>query len=156
MCLKWSAFMCFLFHLYPRKLRFWIWFITAHSSDVCQKLSTIWQDVHIILHAHFTTSSSICRPIWRYWDSKMMVRYFLSQVCVQDEVNSFFSVWKCIWLCVFSLPISLVKSLRICEPYLSVIMKLEVWPNLNCSGSWSTMMRCEPFSLTHECHLIFE
>ena len=122
---------------------------------MCHKLSTQWQDGRILLHTHFTTPlSSLCRPILMYWNSKMMVRYFLSQVCFQDEVNClFFSVWKCIGLCVFSLPISLVKSWSICVPYLSVIMKLEVWPIWNCSGSWSTAMCCVPFStLTHACH----
>ena len=47
------------------------------------KLSILCPDGRIHLFAHYTTqSSSLCRPIWRYWTTKLLFRYILSRVCV--------------------------------------------------------------------------
>ena len=68
---------CWRFHIYiyiPGKLGF-VSFITVQSYDMCKKSHALWSNGCIRLFAHHTTSlSSLCRPIWRYWTSKMLVR----------------------------------------------------------------------------------
>ena len=45
--------------------------------------STSWPHRRIRLFSHHTTSvSSLCRPIWKYWFSKMLFTYILPRVCV--------------------------------------------------------------------------
>ena len=57
----------------------------GQSYDVRKWSSTLWPDGYIRLFAHYTTSlPSLCRPIWRHWTAKMLVRYIVSRVCVKD------------------------------------------------------------------------
>ena len=89
----------------------------------------------IFLFAHPTTSlSSLCRCIWRYWTSKMLVRYILLSVCLRLSQYPQLSFMQYTGLCVFSLPMFLMMIVRICVLYLIIIIKLEVWPIWHCLG----------------------
>ena len=67
------------------------------------------------LFADYTISlSSLCRPIWRHWTTKMLVRYMLPSVCLRLRQFSQLSCIQYMGLCVFSLPISPVMIVRMC------------------------------------------
>ena len=90
---------------------------------------------HIQLFAHHATSLSLlCRPIWRYWTAKMLVRYILSRVCLRLDQFSQLSFMQYKGLRVCSLPISLMMIVRIAVLDLTVIIKSEVWPICHCLG----------------------
>ena len=72
--------------------------------------------------------------IWRYWTSKMLVRYIsVSSVCIRSSQFSGLSFMQYTGLCVFRLPISLMIIVRICALYL-IIIKSEVSPICHCLG----------------------
>ena len=73
---------CCRSHIYPGKAGFCFFYFRA---VLCvQKSRTIWPYDRIPLFAHYTTSlSSLCRRIWKYRTSKMMVMYILSSVCLR-------------------------------------------------------------------------
>ena len=81
-------------------------------------------DDYIRLFVHYATSLlSLCRRIWRYWTSKIFVRYTVSAY-------------------PFSLPISLMMIVRIRVLYLITIIKSEVWPICHCLGMGRETMVC--------------
>ena len=101
------------------------------EADTRDMLST---DGRVHLFALYTTSlSSSCRCIWRYWTSKIPVRYILS--CAYLKLSKFtrLSFMQYMGLCVFSFPF-LFWWLRICMLYLIIIIKSEVWPICHCLG----------------------
>ena len=75
-----------------------------------------------------------CWCIWRYWSSKMLVRYIMSTVCLRLIKFSQLSYIQCMGMCIFSLPISLMMIVRISVLYIIIIIKLEAWPI--CHYSW--------------------
>ena len=85
---------------------------------------------------------SLCRRIWSYWTSKMLVRYILSSVCLRLSQFSQLSFIQHIGLCVFSLPIDLLMMVRIRILYLVIIIKSEVWPICHCLGLGYETMVC--------------
>ena len=105
------------------------------TYDVCKWLSTLCADGCIHLFAHYTTSlTSSCRCIWKYWNSKMLVRYILLNVCLRLSPFYQLSFVQFMGLCVVSLPISVVMTVRISVLYLIIIIKSEVWPICHCLG----------------------
>ena len=88
--------------------------------------------------AHYVTSSSssssLCRCIWRYWTYKMFVSYILLIVCLRLSQFSQLSFIQYMGLCVFSLPIYLMMIVRIYVLYLIIVIKSEVWPICHCLG----------------------
>ena len=83
----------------------------------------------------------IMGSIWRYWNSnKILVRYFLSSVCLR--LSQFFqsSFMQYMELCVFSLPISLMMIVRIGVLYHNIIIKSEVWSIYHCLGLYHKTM----------------
>ena len=102
----------------------------------------------IRLFALYTTSlSSLGRYNWRYWTSKILVTYILSSVCIRLSQFSQISFMQYMRLHVFSLPISLMITVKICVLYLVIIIKSEVWPICHCFRvrSWNNGMRCMSF-----------
>ena len=99
-----------------------------------------------VTHALFFISS-LCRCIWKYCASKMLVRYTLSSVCLR--LNQFFqlSFMQYMGLCVFGLPISLVMILRIRILYHIIFIKSEVWTICHCLGLGHETMVCVVFFL---------
>ena len=85
---------CCWFCIYiPGQLGF-VSFIIVQSYDACKWSSTLWPDGCIRLFAHYIISlSSLCWCIWRYWTSKMLVRYILSEC--KSEIKSIFLVTFC-------------------------------------------------------------
>ena len=108
-------------------------FITVHFYDVCKWSNTLRSDGHIHLFALNIISLS-CRRIWRYWTSKILVRYILSSVCLRLSQFSQLYFMHYMELCAFSLPISLKVFARIGVLYLIIIVKSEVWPICHCLG----------------------
>ena len=141
----WSCctIICCRFYINPRKswvvlllLHFFIYFITILR---CVQIwsSALWPYGHIGLLTHYTNSlSSLCRHIWRYWVSKILVRYILSSVCLWLSQFSELSYMQLMGLCVFVLPISvmIMMIVRISVLYLNIIIKSEVWPICHCLG----------------------
>ena len=91
---------CCRFHIYPWKAGL-CFLITVQSYDVRKWSSTLWYDGRIRLFAHCTTwLASLCRCCWRYWTSKMLVRYILSIVCLrfsQFSQSFFMNIWGCVY-----------------------------------------------------------
>ena len=119
-------------------------FITVQYYDVCKWSSTLWPAGHIPFFAHYTTSSSssLCRCIWRYWISKILVRYILLSVCLRLSQYYQLSFLWYIGLCVFRLPISLMMNVRISVLNLNIIVKSAVWPIRHCLRSGHEKMVC--------------
>ena len=116
----------------------WIWrldfvaFIIVQSYDVCKWSSTLWPDGGNCLFPHYITSlSSLCRCIWKHWTYIMLFMYILSIVYLRLSQFSQLSFIQYMWLCVFSLPISLMMIVKLHVLYLNIILKLEVWPISN-------------------------
>ena len=137
--------------------------------------STLWPTCPIRLFAHNTTFfitprrifanrfyhslgwceacalSPLCRRIWRYWTSKITVRYIMSIVCLRLSQFSQLSFMQYMGLCVFSQPISRVMIMRIRVLYLIIIIKPEVtkWVRLPLFRvrSWNNGMRCKSYRL---------
>ena len=92
---------------------------------------------------HTFSLSSLCKPIWRHWNYKMLVRYILSSVWVRYSIYSQLSIVQYMRLCVFSLTISPVLIERI---YLYCVLwssnrKYELLP-IYRARSWNNGMRC--------------
>ena len=83
--------------------------------------------------------SNLCRPVWRHWTWKMLVRYILSNKCLRWSEFSQLSFMQYMGLCLFSLPIPLVMLIRIC---VFIIIKSKVWSSSHCVGSGHEMMAC--------------
>ena len=84
--------------------------------------------------------SSLCRRIWKYWTSKILVRYILLSLCLRLSQFSKLSFMQYRGLWVFSLPIYLLMIARICVLYL--IIKSGVWLILLCLGLGHETMVC--------------
>ena len=83
-----SYAVCFIY--IPGKLGF-LSVIAVQSYDVCKGWSTLWPDGRIRLFAcHATSLSSSCRAIWKYWTSKMLVRYILFEYV--SKIKSILSI----------------------------------------------------------------
>ena len=83
--------------------------------DICKWSDTLWSSGHVRSFADYTISlSSLCRPIWRHWTTKMLVRYMLRSVCLRLRQFSQLSFIQYMGLCVFSLPNSLLMIVRMC------------------------------------------
>ena len=109
----------------PGKLGF-VSFITLQSYDVRKYSITLWHYGYIRLFAHYTTSlSTLCRCIWMYWTSKMLVIYILSE---RLRLSQFSQISFMHGLCVFSLSTSLTTIVIIYVFCLIIIIKSEVWP----------------------------
>ena len=76
----------------------------------------------LFFHQRFLIIFSLS-SLWRYWTSKILIRYILSSVCLRLSQISQLSVMQYMGLCVFSLPISLMMIVRICVLYLIIIIK---------------------------------
>ena len=82
---------------------------------ICKWSDTLWPVGRVRLFADCTISlSSLCRPIWRHWTTKMLVMYMLPSVCLRLRQFSRLSFIQYMGLCVFSLPISPVMIVRMC------------------------------------------
>ena len=81
----------------------------------CKWSDTLWPVGRVRLFADYTISlSSLCRPIWRHWTTKMLVRYMLPSVYLRLRQFSQLSFVQYMGLCVFSLPNSPVMIVRMC------------------------------------------
>ena len=127
----------------PGQLVF-IYFITAQFYDVRKYSGTLRPDGRTRLFAHYTTSSlSLRRRIWKYWTSKMLLRYILSSVYLILSQFPQLSFMQYMGLCVFSLPIYLMMIVRISVLYLIIVtIKTEVWPICQCVGLGHATMVC--------------
>ena len=74
------------------------------------------------------------RRIWKYWTSKIVVRYIRSSVCIKSSQFSQLYFMQYMGLCVFSLSISPVMIVGIYVFNLIFIIKSEAWPNCYCLG----------------------
>ena len=76
----------------------------------CKYSDTFWLADRTRLFVQYTisSSSSLCKLIWRHWTYKMPVIYFLSSVWVRLSIISPLSIIQYLGLYVFSLPISVV------------------------------------------------
>ena len=119
------------FHIYPRIVGFCFFYCCAVLWCV-QIIIAQWS--YFLLALYTTLLSSLCRRIWRYWTSKILVRYILLSVCLRLNQFSRLSFMQYMGLCVFSLPISLMMIVRICKIYHIIIVESEVWPNCHCLG----------------------
>ena len=82
---------------------------------ICKGSDTLWPVCHFRLFADYTISlSSLCRLIWRYWTTKMIVRYMMPSVCLRLRQSSQLSFIQYMGLCVFSLLNSHVMIVRMC------------------------------------------
>ena len=83
--------------------------------SICNWSDTLWPVGPVRLFADYTISiSSLCRPIWRHWTTKMLVGYVLPSVCLRLRQFSPLSFIQYMGLCVFSLPNSPVMIMIIC------------------------------------------
>ena len=133
---------CCLFHINPGKASFGFFYHFAVS--LCAQINELGRGpegmvdpsgprpkynmvrCRICLFALKTTSvSSLCRRIWGYWISKILVRYILSSVCLRLNQFSQLHFMQYMGLCIFNWPISLMVILRICVHYLIIIIKSE-------------------------------
>ena len=127
---------CCRFHIYPGKFGFCP-FIIVQYYGVRKWLNTLWSDGRIRTFVHYTASlSSLCGRIWKYWTSKMLVRYILH------------SILRYIGLWIFSLPTSLVMIVRICVYF--IILSSSNWKyenhwHLFMGRSWNNGMLCMSF-----------
>ena len=82
---------------------------------ICKWSDTLWPVGRVRLFADYTILwSSLCRPIWRHWTTKMLVRYMLPSVCLRLRQFSQLSFIQYMGLCVFSFPNSPVMIVRMC------------------------------------------
>ena len=82
---------------------------------ICKWSDTLWAAGRVRLFADYTISlSSLCRPIWRHWTNKLLVRYMLPSVCLRLRLFSQLSLFQYMALCVFSSPNSPVMIVRMC------------------------------------------
>ena len=80
-------------------------YISRESWVLCVLLYSlmIWTNTRmhhypILCFAHHTTPlSSLCRPIWRYWTSIMLVKYILSRVRVNSPNSRSCNIWGCVY-----------------------------------------------------------
>ena len=122
-------------------------FITVQSYDVHKSSSTLWPHGCIRLFAHYTTSlSSLCRRIWRYCTSNMVVRYILSSVYLILSQFSQLSFMTYIGLCVFSLHLSFYDNIEnmSSQSYYHQIGSMTHLP-LFMVRSWNNGMSCMSF-----------
>ena len=82
---------------------------------ICKWSDIIWPAGRVHSFADYTISlSSLCRPTWRHWTTKVLVRYMLPSVCLRLKQLSQLSFILYMGLCVFSLPNSPVMIVRMC------------------------------------------
>ena len=109
-CLRWLVVLSYSVIYYPVTLGpcFHYW---CSVYGICKWSDTLWPVGHIRFFADYTMSlSSLCRPIWRHWTTKMLVRYMLQSVCLRLRQFSPLSFIQYMGLCVFSLPNSSTLS----------------------------------------------
>ena len=104
-----------------------------------------------ILEVQYFQIGLHCRPIWKYWTSKMFVMYTLPQVCLRLSPFSQLSFMQYMGLCVLSAPIYLIMNVRLCVLYLIIIIiiKSEVLPICHFLGLGHETIVCTV------CHFIF-
>ena len=110
---------------------------TNHSSAdriVVKSYSTLWPDGRIRLLAYYATSMSLCRRIWKYWTSKMLVTYILSIICLRLSQFAQLFFMQYMGLCGFKLPIYFVMIERLRVLDLITILKSEEWTICYCLG----------------------
>ena len=123
---------CCRFHIYPGKAEFCFLYYWAviWCAQIIEYI--IWPDGPFRLFAHYTTSLSSCRRIWRYW-TKKLVEYIMSSVCLKLSQFSQLSFMQYTGLCVLILSISLVVIVKIRIRYLIIIIiKSEIWTICHC------------------------
>ena len=106
---------CHLLHIYPGNTGhcFHYW---CSVYGICKWSDTLWPVGCVRLFADYTISlSSLYRPIWRHWTTKMLVRYMLPSVCLRLRQFSQLSFIQYMGLCVFNLPNSPVMIMRMCN-----------------------------------------
>ena len=75
---------------------------------ICKWSDTLWPVGRVSLFADYTISlSSLCRLIWKYWTTKMLVRYMMPSVCLRLRQFSQLSLYSlygavCLQLTQFS------------------------------------------------------
>ena len=117
-------------------------FIAIQFYDVCKWPSTLWPHGRICMFAHYTTSLSLCRRIWRYWMSKIFVKYIMSSVCL--ILSQFSQSFSCnIWARVYAVYQFILwwlweKSVL----YLNTIIKSKSWPICHCLCLGHRTMGC--------------
>ena len=90
----------------PGVLHYW-----SAVYGVCKWSGTLWPvDLVRLFPPYIISLSALCKHIWRQWNSKIFVRYMLSNVCLRLSYLLCFYKWGC----VFSLPNYLVMIVRVC------------------------------------------
>ena len=114
---------CYWFHIYPEKagIVFLYHCAVLWFAQIIEYFMAQW--------SHDTTSlSSLWKLFWKYWASKMFVRYILSSVCLRlSQLSHSTLLWQ-LW-----------EYARIL--YFKIIIKSEVWTISHCLGlSCETML----------------
>ena len=138
-----TVIFCHLLHIYiPGTLGpcFHYW---CSVFGICKWSDTLWPVGRVRLFVDHTISlSSLCRPIWSHWTTKMLVRYRLPSVCLRLRRFSQLSFIQYLGLCVFSLPNSPVTIVRMCalSYYHHQTGSMNHWPLFRVR-SWNNGMR---------------
>ena len=80
---------------------------------------------------------SLCRRIWRYRTSKILVRYNLLSVC--QRLITFHAIYGAV--CI-RFTVSHMMIVRVIVFYLDIIIKSDVWPICHCLGLGHEIMVC--------------
>ena len=102
---------------------------------ICKRSDTLWPAGCVRLFADYTISlSSLCRLIWRYWTTNMLVK------CV-SKIETILAI---IFLSIYgAVCLQLTLSwLWKCVLYLIIIIKSEVWIVNHCLGLGHETMVC--------------
>ena len=130
---------CVDFTYIPGKLRFAFFnFCTAlWRVPIVEYIMARWLD-SFVCTLHYLIII-IMHTIWRYWTSKIFVRYILSSVCLRLSELSFMQYMG---LCVFSSPFSLMMIVRKYVLHLITITNSELWPICHCLWLGHDTMVC--------------
>ena len=116
-----TTIFCHLLHIYLGNtgtlFQLLMFSLLMFSPGICKRSDTLWPAGRVRLFADYSTSlSSLCRPIWRHWTNKMLIRYrsMLPSVCRRLRLFSQVSFIQYMGLSVFSLPNSRVMIVRMC------------------------------------------
>ena len=91
-----------IYYIYiPGKLGLWFHFWCS-AYGIYKWSDTLWPVGRVRLFADYTISlSSLCRPIWRHWTTKMLVRYMLPSVSKIETVKDM-TVSEYFWIINFN------------------------------------------------------
>ena len=116
-------------HSLPLIATYGMWLLSL-ISDICSaSVTTLWYN-----NTWLFDVSSLCRRIWRYCISKILVRFTLLSVClrlIQFPQLSFIQYMR---LCIFGAHIALMMTVGTRVLYLEIIIKSEAWPICHCLG----------------------